>query len=280
MKTIGIIAGSGQFPFLVARGAKNNGMRVVVCGFHGNTDASLASEADAFTLVHLGQLGALINFFKLHNAERVCMAGAISKPRALDIRPDLRAAKLLFKLGGKNKGDNAILRAVADELQSEGIKVMRPEDLAPDIRSPWGILGSRKPSREIWEDIRFGWKIAKAIGALDIGQCVVVRSGIVVAVEGIEGTDATLVRGGELGGKGCTLVKVLKPDQDERLDLPSIGAGTLALLAKYQYACMAFEAEKTLFFDQQAALKTAHEHSIAVVGIPGDADSFFADSIK
>ena len=275
MDTIGIIAGSGQFPALVARGAKRNGLRVAICGFQGNTDAGLAAEADAFVMLHLGQLGALIDFFKKHNAKTVCMAGAINKPKALDFRPDLRAAKLLFKLGGKNKGDDALLRAVANELHSEGITVVRPEELAPDLRSPSGILGRHKPDADIKADIRFGWKTAKALGALDIGQCVVVRNGVVIAVEGIEGTDATLVRGGELGGPNCTAVKVLKPGQDERLDLPSIGAGTIALLAQYRYACLAFEAGKTLFFDQQAALKTAHDHSIAIVGIPPDADAFF-----
>ncbi len=275
MSTIGIIAGSGQFPFLVAQGAKRGGMRVVICGFHGNTDPGLAAEADAFTLLNLGQLGSLIDFFKQHKAESVCMAGAISKPKALDLRPDLRAAKLLFKLGGKNKGDDAILRAVAEELQSEGINVIQPEELVSDLRSPAGVLGKQKPDPDTRQDVRFGWKIAKTLGALDIGQFVVVRSGIVIAVEGIEGTDATLIRGGELGGPGCTAVKVLKPGQDERLDLPSIGAGTIALLAKYRYACLAFEAGKTLFFDQQAALKTAHEHGLAIVGVPPDAEAFF-----
>ena len=174
-----------------------------------------------------------------------------------------------------NKGDDVLLRAVANELHSEDITVVRPEELAPDLRSPSGILGRHKPDADIKADIRFGWKTAKALGALDIGQCVVVRNGVVIAVEGIEGTDATLVRGGELGGPNCTAVKVLKPGQDERLDLPSIGAGTIALLAQYRYACLAFEAGKTLFFDQQAALKTAHDHNIAIVGIPPEADTFF-----
>lgn len=274
MNSIGIIAGSGQFPLLVAQGAKRRGMRVVVCGFHGITDTALTAEADVFLMLKLGQLGALIDFFKSNRVERVCMAGAVNKPKALDLRPDMRAAKLLFKLA--RKGDSALLQAVADELQSEGLRVVRPEELAPDLRSPEGVLGKLSPSPELWRDIRFGWRIAKAVGSLDIGQCVVVRSGIVIAVEGIEGTDATLVRGGELGGPGCTAVKVVKPKQDERIDLPSVGAGTLALLAKYRYACLSFEAGKTLFFDQQAALTTARTHDIAVVGVPSEAEPFFA----
>ena len=274
LPTVGLIAGSGRFPFLVAQGARRHGLRVVACGFYGNTDPALAEETDAFAMLHLGQLGALIAFFKRHKTESVCMAGAISKPGALDFRPDLRAAKLLFKLRG-NRGDNALLRAVAGELHSEGLTVVRPETLVPDLRGPAGILGEHAPDPETRLDIRFGWKIAKATGSLDIGQCVVVRGGIVIAVEAIEGTDAALERGGEFGGPGCTAVKVLKPGQDERLDLPSIGAGTIALLARYRYACLAFEAGKTLFFDQQAALTAADEHGIAVVGIPSDADAFF-----
>lgn len=273
MNSIGIMAGSGQFPFLVARGARSNGLRVVICGFQGNADPALETEADVFTMVHLGQLGKLIDFFKSNGVARACMAGAISKPKALDIKPDFRVAKLMFKLVG-NKGDDAILRAVAEELHSDGITVVPPDDLAPGLRSPAGILGRVTPDKDAWDDVRFGYRIAKAVGALDIGQCVVVRSGIVIAVEGIEGTDAAIARGGELGGPGCTVVKVVKPNQDRRLDLPSIGAGTLELLAKYKMSCIAFDAEGTLFFDREAGLARADGNGIAVVALPREAEGF------
>lgn len=278
--TIGIMAGSGQFPFLVARGAKKSGYRVVICGFHDNADPALAGEADAFTMLPLGRLGDLINFFKKQGADRVCMAGAISKPNALDLKPDFRVAKLIFKLAGKAKGDDAILRAVAEELQSEGIAVVRPDTLVPELHSAPGVLSRRQPDAELWQDIRYGWDIAKAVGALDIGQCVVVRSNIVIAVEGMEGTDATLIRGGELGGPGCTAVKVVKPGQDKRLDLPSVGAATLSLLAKYKYACLAFDAGGTLFFDSEAALACAKDNNIAVVAVPEDSEFFFSGTVK
>jgi DUF1009 family protein len=278
MGSIGIMAGSGQFPFLVARGARADGLRVVICGFHGNADPALAAEADVFSMVHLGQLGKLIDFFKRNGVSRACMAGAISKPRALELKPDFRVAKLIFKLAG-NKGDDAILRAVAEELQSEGISIVPPDALVPALRSPTGILGRVQPDKDTWNDARYGYGIAKTVGALDIGQCVVVRSGMVIAVEGIEGTDATLVRGGELGGPGCTLVKVVKPDQDRRLDLPSIGAGTIELLAQYKMACLAFDADGTLFFDRDAALAVADQSGIAVVGVPRDAEIFFEKTL-
>ena len=278
MGTIGIMAGSGQFPFLVARGARAAGQRVVVCGFHSNTDSALATEADMFSMVHLGQLGALIDFFKQNGVAKACMAGAISKPRALDLKPDFRAARLIFKLAG-NKGDDAILRAVVEELHSEGISMVRPDDLVPALRSPAGVLGQVRPDHDTVSDVRYGHHIAKAVGSLDIGQCVVVRSGMVIAVEGIEGTDAAIARGGELGGAGCTVVKVVKPDQDRRLDLPSIGAGTIELLARYKMACLAFDADGTLFFDREIALAAADRSGIAVVGLPEDADRFFAETL-
>ncbi|MDR2075966.1 MAG: UDP-2,3-diacylglucosamine diphosphatase LpxI [Desulfovibrio sp.] len=273
---IGILAGSGQFPFLVARAARERGCPVIVCGFTGNTDPALAREADAFTLLPLGQLDRLIAFLKSHQVSRVCMAGAILKPRDFSFRPDFRALRLLFRLALKGRGDDAVLGALAAELEGEGLAVIRPDDLAPALRGPAGILGQRRPDPDQWRDIRFGWATAKALGALDIGQCVVIKNGVVIAVEAIEGTDAALARAGELAGAGCTLVKTAKPGQDERLDLPSLGAGTVSLLARHSFACLAFEAEKTLFFDLGSSLAAADAAAIAVVGVPTGAEDFFA----
>lgn len=267
MQTIGILAGSGQFPFLVAQGAKAQGMKVVACGFIDNTDPALAAEVDDFILIPLGKLNTLIQFFKKHGVNAACMAGAINKPKALQIKPDFRAAKLIFRLA-RSKGDDAILRGVAEELQSEGITLIGPETLAPSLRSPQGTLTRCSISQETWQDIHFGWQAAKHIGLMDIGQCVVVKSGMVVAVEAIEGTDATLTRAGEIAGPGCTVVKLAKPEQDTRLDLPSIGTKTIELLAQYKFHALAYEAGKTLFFDQQASIAIAEKHRIALIGLP------------
>lgn len=275
MQHVGIIAGRGQFPALVAQGARESGRRVFICGLQGNADASLAALAEGFVMLPIGQLGKMIGFFQKNGVREVCMAGAVSKPRALDIKPDFRAARLIFKLGS-GKGDDAILRAVAEELKSEGITVVPPDSFVANLRSAGGVLTAKRPDAEIWADIRFGWERAKAVGALDIGQCVVVRSGIVVAVEGIEGTNATLERGGRLGGEGCTLVKVLKPGQDTRLDMPSLGIETVELLVRHRFACLAFEAGGTLFFDRARAVALAEEHGIVVVAVPEDAASFLA----
>lgn len=272
---MGIIAGSGQFPFLVAQGARRAGAFVAACGFHGNTDPDLAAYCDAFTMLHLGQLNALIAFFREHSISRLCMAGAISKPRALDLHPDFRVAKLLLRLARSAKGDDVLLRTVTEELQSEGFTVVRPDSLVPDLLGPTGLL-TGSPSPELWQDIQFGLATARAVGSLDIGQCVVVRKGVVIAVEAIEGTDATLARAGNLGGAGCTAVKTAKPGQDERLDLPSIGTGTIHVLARYQYAALAYEAGRTLFFDREAACAEAQKHGIVLVGIPGSGDPAWA----
>ena len=274
VQTIGILAGSGQFPFLVAQGARAKGYKVVACGFTNNTDPALAEQVDAFIILPLGKLNSQISFFKQHGVTQACMAGAINKPRALDVKPDMRAARLLFRIA-RTKGDDAILRAVAAELQGEGIELIGAETLAPSLRSPEGVLTRGAISQETWDDMRHGYAAAKHFGHMDVGQCIIVKSGIVVAVEAIEGTDATVTRAGELAGAGCTMVKIAKPGQDTRLDLPSIGAGTVALLVKYGFRALAYEAGKTLFFDQAEGIRLAEKHGIALVGVPEDAEGFF-----
>lgn len=264
-KFIGIIAGRGQFPSLVARGAKEAGLGVVMVGFQGHTDPEISREADQFSLLHLGQLGKLIAFFQSHNVHKICFAGGISKPKALDLRPDMRAAKLLFSL--RSKGDDVLLRAVMEELEREGLSVVQAAELVPELRGPEGVQTTRKPTKEEWEDLRYGWPIAQAIGTMDIGQCIVVKRGMVVAVEGLEGTDATLQRGAQLGGKGCVAIKVVKPGQDERIDLPALGMDTMHTLQEGGFSCLAYHAGKTLFFDRKIALEYADRNGISVVGL-------------
>ncbi len=263
---IGIIAGSGQFPFLIAAGARAQGLSVAICGFHGHTDPALASAADAFTLLHLGQFSKLIAFFKKQHARRICMAGAISKPKALSLRPDWRAARMLMRM--RHKGDDALLRTVAEELESEGLQVVQPAALAPGLLAPEGVLSARAPTGDEWLDIRFGWPMARLLGRLDIGQCLVVRQGIVMAVECLEGTDATLKRGAVLGGPGCLAIKIAKPGQDERMDLPSIGSATMDVLIEHKFAGLALQAGKTLFFDREKALALADAAGLCIVALP------------
>ncbi len=267
-ETIGIIAGGGQFPRLIAQEARRAGLGVAICGFHGHTDAATADCADVFEMLHLGQLNRMASFFIKNNARRICMAGSISKPKALDFRPDWRAAKLLLSV--KKRGDDSLLRAIISDLEKDGLAIVASADLAPGLRAPLGPLTKRQPSEKDWDTIRYGWPIAKALGSYDIGQCIVVRDCMVMAVECLEGTDAALRRGAEVGGKGCIAIKIVKPGQDERVDLPSVGLATVENLTGLGYSALAIQAEKTLFFDRDRALELADKNGLAIISLPFD----------
>lgn len=264
-RKIGIVAGSGQFPRLVAEAVREGGGQVYVCCLRGFTDADLEPLAEASTWMALGQLGKLIRFFKSHNVRKICMAGAVSKSKAIHVRPDWRGARIMLK-AFNSKGDDALLRLIAGELAAEGLELVQAAELAPSLRGPAGVLTRRAPTPEEWDYIRRGWSIGKTLGQMDIGQCLVMYKNTVAAVEAMEGTDATLRRAGQLA-KGCIALKMLKPGQDTRLDLPSVGLATVEILAVHNYACLAYEAESTLFFDLEQALRVADEHKIAIVGI-------------
>lgn len=267
MEQLGIIAGGGQFPLLVAQNAAKAGLCPIVVGFFGHTDENLPAELKKLggtsLFLHLGQLTKMLAYFKQHKVHAACLAGTINKPRALDFRPDLRAARVIFSL--KKKGDDSLLRAIVGELEKEGIQVVSPAQYAPVLHITPGLLTPKcPPSPAVQEDITYGWPIAREIGAMDIGQCLVVREGMVMAVEALEGTDETLSRGARLGGKGCVAIKLLKPGQEERVDLPSIGLKTVQNLVEGQYAALAVEAG-ALFFDREQAIALAEKHRISIV---------------
>lgn len=267
--TIGLIAGGKQFPLLVARGVKEHGHRLVAVGFTGHSNMEVAQFADEWRELKLGKLGKLIRFFKDQGVERIVMAGTINKPRAMDVGLlDMRAMKLVFSLGGK--GDSSILGALAGEFEREGMPVSPAHELVPELLTPKGVLTSRTPTEREWDDLRMGWKLAKQLGRMDIGQCLVLREGIVAAVEALEGTDNAIERGCSLGGEGCVAVKVFKPGQQERIDLPSAGTDTVMRLASGKGACIGLEAGRSLFFDQDEAVRIADENGICIVGLSAD----------
>jgi hypothetical protein len=276
-KVVGLIAGGRQFPVLVAQGVKAQGHRLVVAGFSGHTNAEVYPLADAHRELKLGQLAKLLDFLKENGVQQVVMAGTINKPGVMDIRHfDTRAVKLLFSLPGK--GDDAILRAVSGLLESEGMELVPPQTYAQGLTTPPGVLTRRPPDEREWADLRRGAFLARQMGAHDIGQCVVLREGIVAAVEALEGTDAAIRRGCELGGPGCVAVKVMKPGQEERVDLPSVGPDTVRVLAKGQGTCLGVEAGKSLFFDLEAAVVAADRAGIAIVGLAAsDLDADLGD---
>jgi DUF1009 family protein len=265
---IGLIAGGGQFPRLVAQSARRMGHTVAMVGFYRNTDPETMECADSVLELKLGQFNKLISFFKKNNVGRIVMAGTIDKAKALDIRPDLRAAKLLFSL--KGKGDDALLRAISRELEKEGFVVAKAHEIVPELLTPVGLLTKCRPSKENRLDILHGWEIAKTIGGLDIGQTIVVKRQVVTAVEALEGTDKAILRGGELGGPGGTVIKVFKPGQEDRIDLPSFGMQTIEVLKAAGISCLAVEAGNSLFFNREESLVLADRQGICVVGVNQD----------
>lgn len=269
---IGIIAGGGQFPMLFAKAAREAGREVVIVAHKGESWPELESLADEFLWVKLGQLGKIISFFKSRNVTETVFLGAITKTKIFkDVLPDFKGLTLWNKIDVRQ--DDAILRAVANAIEEEGIRVLESTLYLQHLLFPKGVLTKKKPGREQIEDIRFGWQTARAIGALDIGQCVVVRDRTVLAVEAIEGTDAAISRGGSLGREKAVVVKVKKPKQDFRFDLPAIGEKTIETMVSVKASVLAVEAEQALFFDREAVINSANRAGIVVVGVEELADS-------
>jgi hypothetical protein len=266
--TLGIIAGEGRFPFLVADRAAERGMGTAGLGFSGFTDSSLDGSVDAYLEIKIGQLSKMLSFFKKRGVNKVVFAGGITKPKALDMRPDFRAVKMLMRAGAK--GDDALLRSVAAEIESEGMEVVSPLEVLPELGTLEGVLSRRAPRSHEWDDLRFGWRRAKALGEWDIGQALMLKSRMVAAVEGMEGTDAMIRRGGDLLNKGGVVVKVCKPGQDRRLDLPAVGVDTVRTMSEAGATCLGVEAGKSLFFDMDRAVKFADDSGISVVGLSDD----------
>jgi hypothetical protein len=263
---IGLIAGGGQFPLLFAQAACKQGRRVVAICHHNETLAELEQQADISCWVKLGQLGKIIRFFHEQGVHETVFCGTITKTRMFrDVLPDFKGLTLWNKID--KRLDDAILRAVAGALEEEGITVLASTCYLDHLFFPKGILGKKKPSKEQQADIRFGWRIARGIGQLDIGQCVVVREGAVLAVEAIEGTDEAIRRGGELSGSGAVVVKMRKPGQDFRFDLPATGTKTIETLASVKGSVLAVEAGQSLLFDREAMIAAANKAGIVVVGV-------------
>ena len=266
MPRIGLIAGGGRFPVLFAETARRHGVEVIAVAHRGETDPELEQAVAQLTWIYPGELERMIGALKDAGVRRAVMVGGIAKPRLFrDLRPDARALALLASIGPLR--DDVVLRAVAGELEREGIAIVESTLYLQDIVPTAGVLGSRAPTPEEWEDIRFGFRAAKVIGQFDIGQSVVVRSGAVMAVEGIEGTDATIRRAGQLANGGIVVVKVCKPTQDTRFDLPAVGPETIRTLAAVRGRALALEAGRTITLDRVEMIALADANDIAVVAV-------------
>ena len=270
MERIGLIAGSGRFPVLFAETARRRGVEVIAVAHRGETDAELERAVSGITWVYPGELERIIVALKAARVERAVMVGGIAKPRLFrEFRPDARTLELLARIGPLR--DDVVLRAVTGELEGEGIAVVESTLYLQEIVAVAGVLGSRPPSETEWADIRFGFRAAKVIGQFDIGQSVVVRSGAVMAVEGIEGTDATIRRAGQLANGDIVVVKVCKPTQDTRFDLPAVGPDTIRTLAEVQGRALAVEAGRTITLDRDEMVALADAADIAIVAVaPGE----------
>ena len=263
---IGLIAGKGQFPLLFAEAAKGLGLEVVAVAHQGETDPELETLTSECSWISVGQLGKLIRAFKEAGVTRAVMAGGLSRGRLFrEFWPDLKALNLIRRAGAGH--DDRLLRGLAAELEKEGITVVSPLLYLEEMLAQPGRLSRRQPTSQELQDIYYGFTIAKAVGRLDLGQCVVVRRRVVTALEAIEGTDDTIRRGGSLAGPGAVVVKVLKPGQDLRFDLPAVGKNTIEVMGEVEARVLAVEAGKTLMFDREEMLALADRAGIAVWGV-------------
>ena len=264
-KRIGLIAGDGRFPIIFADNVRRLGFTVSAIAHVGTTLPELESYVEHIHWLKIGQFGKALAALKQDGVGQAVMLGGIKKTNVFTtLRPDLRALAIFSRL--KHWKDDAILRAVAGELEREGIEILDSTFGLQDILAEEGHLTSKKPSKKEVEDIKFGWETLETLGMLDIGQCVVVKNRVIVSVEAVEGTDEAITRGGMLGGKGAVVIKRTKPHQDLRFDLPAIGPQTIKTMVSVQATVLVIEAGRTVIIDREDVLSQANEAGISIVG--------------
>ncbi|PYQ18010.1 MAG: DUF1009 domain-containing protein [Acidobacteria bacterium] len=269
---LGLIAGNGRFPFLVAEAARRSGRRVVAVAVEEEAAPELAASVDEIHWVGLGQLGRCIEVLKSAGVSEAVMAGQVQHRRIFSgIVPDLKLAGVLLRLAVKNT--DSLIGGVADALGREGIRLLPSTTLLADQMASAGAMSRRRPTAAERQDIAYGVKVARALAALDLGQTVVIKDRAAVALEAMEGTDEVIRRAGRLAGPGTTVVKLAKPRQDMRFDVPVVGARTVDAMREAGARTLALEAGRTLLLDHTAVLAAADEAGVAVWGIdPGDGE--------
>lgn len=267
-ETLGLIAGNRALPLVLAREARRLGVqRLVAVAFEGETEPALAGLVDDIVWLKVGQLTKMIAAFKDRGIRQCVMVGQIAPRNLFEVRPDLRAIALLLKL--KEKNAHTVFGAVAGELQKEGIELIEATPWLRPVMPGAGFRLGPELSNEQREDVEFGYRIAKEVARLEIGQLVVVKSGVVLAVEGFEGTDACLARGGQLAGPdgGAVAIKVAKVRHDMRWDIPCIGAKTLETCAAHRIGVLALEAGKTLLLEEEPVKESVKQNRIALLTV-------------
>ena len=268
METLGLLAGIGHLPVDVAKSAKKLGYNVAAIAVVPETDPELPENVDVFYDINVGKLGKIIKTLKQHNVKNVTMIGKVTKEVLYKngaIVPDLTAIRLLASL--PDRKDDTIMNALVKLVEDEGMHVMDQSELIKPLLPEPGVLTKRKPTEQEWEDMRFGFRMAKELGRLDIGQTVVVKNRAVMALEAIEGTDACILRGGFLGKGGVIVAKTAKPAQDKRFDIPSVGTATLTSMIHAGASGIVIEAGRTLLVDRERTLAMADEKGITVVSV-------------
>ena len=261
---LGIIAGNGVYPKLLADAARKTGVKeIIAAAFAGETEPILEQYVDSIEWMRVGQLGRLLKFFSEHKVRHAIMAGQIAPKNLFDLRPDWKALLLLGKL--KQRNAESIFAAIADELAGVDVELLPATTFLQEAVASSGLIAGSRLSRREEEDVDFGWKIAKEIARLDIGQTVIVKNGTVLAVEAFEGTNEAMNRGGILAREGAVMVKVAKPNQDMRFDVPVIGVETMRVAAEAKLRVIALESKKTLLLEREEINKLANRLGISIV---------------
>jgi DUF1009 family protein len=280
-RRIGLIAGWGNFPLAVARALKRQAYEVYCLGIRQHADPRLAETCDDFRLVGIAKLGAHIRYFQRRRVAQATMAGKIFKARMIFQRggwirhlPDWRCCRTFyphFVARTQDRRDDTLLTTLVEAYAADGIVFAPPTDFAPELLVKNGTLAGRRPTARQMKDIEFGWRLAKELGRVDVGQTVVVKGLAAIAVEAVEGTDACIRRAGELCPQGgFTVVKVAKPQQDMRFDVPTIGRGTLETMIAAGGQVLAIEAGKTIIVDEPEVIRLARRHGLTVVALDPD----------
>jgi DUF1009 family protein len=281
VSTFGLLAAWGRYPIVIAQTLRQRGVRVVCIGVKGHADPQLRTHCDEYVELGMGKLGAASRFFRRHGVKNATMAGKIHKTvmfqRDFLVKhfPDWKAFRTFFPhflSKSQDRKDDTLNLALTNFFEREGIHFAPATDLLPELLVKTGVLSKRHPSNSELKDIRFGWELAKEMGRLDVGQTVAVKGQAVLAIEAVEGTDLCIRRAGELcAGGGFTVVKVAKPRQDMRFDVPTIGMGTLKSLVAAGARVLAVEADKTIVVDAPEVVAYANRHRITIVAFQDEA---------
>lgn len=273
-RPLGLLAGSGRFPIVFAQAARRQGLRVFCIGIEGMASDELADCCDEYVRVRLARIGRGIRLYRRAGVRHIVMAGKIEKTVLVRphlfwrVLPDWRTLHMWFRYATRDKKDDTLLLAVIREFERDQLTFASALQYCSELLVKHGFLTRRKPSPAQWKDINFGWELAKEMGRLDVGQSVMVKDTAVLAIEAIEGTDSCIRRAGELCRKGgFTVVKVAKPQQDMRFDVPTIGMQTIHTMHEAGAKVLAVESEKTIILDQDAVLRLAEQYGISIVAL-------------